>query len=100
MAAVVVSDTPAHAAPISTERSDIRRRHAGLIDVQLVKAARSGHRPRVAVSISEAMVAQLAPPSSLPAKSAFFRFKAMGRIAVRPEFVAAAVQEWIAAVGA
>ena len=34
----------------------------------------------LAVSISEATMAQLAPPSSDPAKSAFFRFKAIGRI--------------------
>ena len=32
------------------------------------------------VSISEAMIAQLAPPSSLPAKSAFFLFNASGRM--------------------
>ena len=32
------------------------------------------------VSISEATIAQLAPPSSLPAKSAFFRFNAIGRM--------------------
>ena len=30
--------------------------------------------------MSEAMIAQLAPPSSLPAKSAFFLFSAMGRM--------------------
>ncbi len=34
----------------------------------------------LAVSMSDAMIAQLAPPSSLPAKSAFLRLKAMGRI--------------------
>ena len=32
------------------------------------------------VSTSEAMIAQLAPPSSLPAKSAFLRLKAIGRM--------------------
>ena len=32
------------------------------------------------VSMSEAMTAQLAPPSSLPANSAFLRLSAIGRI--------------------
>ena len=32
------------------------------------------------VSINEAMTAQCSPPPSEPAKSAFFRFKAMGRM--------------------
>jgi hypothetical protein len=32
------------------------------------------------VSISAATIAQLAPPSSLPAKSAFFQFNAIGRM--------------------
>ncbi len=34
----------------------------------------------LAASISEATIAQLVPPSSDQAKSAFFRFKAIGRI--------------------
>lgn len=39
------------------------------------------------VSMSEATIAQLAPPSSLPAKSAFFRFSAMGRMLRSTVFV-------------
>ena len=35
---------------------------------------------QLAVSISEAMIAQLSAPSSLPANSAFLRFSAIGRM--------------------
>lgn len=59
--------------------SDAGHRLTSLVSVSASPAC--GFMPfSLHVSMSEAMIAQLAPPSLLPAKSAFLRLSAMGRI--------------------